>query len=363
MNKRFTHFFITKAKKHLGALAVVGLMFLIALPLQGQDVHFSQIHNVPMYANPGLTGIFRGDTRFAASYRSQWNTVPVAFSTFAASADMKFIRRTAKKGFFSGGLQFFYDQAGLTKLTLVNLGLMGSYTHQLSDQTFLTGGVMLGGSQRGFSLDGVLFDNQWNGDIVDATRPTGENFTRTNKFFMDMGAGINFRWQSYNSADLVDRLDKRSKLDAGLGIFHFNTPDQAFYEEDQADLPMRFSPYLMSTIQIDEEVDIIAHMIGQFQGQYTEWIGVLGGKLHLDRTLGSQWALQLQCGYRFDDYGDAIFPGVEVFYNNWQAGFTYDLNISDFNAATRRRGGPEISVRYTIRKVRPLPEHKICPLI
>ncbi len=56
-------------------------------------------------------------------------------------------------------------------------------------------------------------------------------------------------------------------------------------------------------------------------------------------------------------------PGIEFFYNGWQAGFTYDINISDFNVATSKKGGPEISLRYIFRKVRPLPIFKICPLI
>lgn len=297
------------------------------------------------------------------NYRNQWSRVPVDFTTFGVAADMKFIRNTAKKGFFAGGIQFFYDRAGLTKLTLMNLGLFGSYTRQLNDHSFASGGVMIGGSQRGFSLDGVRFDNQWNGDVVDLSRPNGENFPNTSKLFMDLGVGLNYRWQSLEPGELVDRLENRSKIDAGIGIYHFHTPNQGFYEEDDAPLEMRLSPYITSIIQLDDEVDLVADLLAQFQGQYTEWVGIIGGKLHLDRDLGNQWAIQLELGYRFDDYGDAFFPGIEVFYNNWQAGVTYDLNVSDFDIATQRRGGLELSIRYIIKKVRPLPEHKICPLI
>lgn len=368
MNKKFTQI---RRKRYLPQLKssllkrkiYLFLCLLVPLWSAAQDVHFSQIHNAPLYTNPSLTGVFRGDIRFMANYRNQWQNVPVDYMTFGAAADMKFIRRTAKKGFFSGGLQFFYDRAGLTKLTLLNLALNASYTRQITDRMFASGGVMIGGSQRSFSLDGVRFDNQWNGNIVDISRPNGENFPSTNKLFLDLGAGINLRWQSLNTAALVDRLDHRTKVDLGVGVFHFHTPNQAFYEEDDASLEMRISPYVLSTIQVADEVDVIANLQGQFQGSYTEWVGILGGKLHLDRDLGNQWALQLELGYRFDDYGDAFFPGIELFYNSWQAGFSYDFNISDFDIATKRRGGPEFSIRYTIRKVRPLPVHKICPLI
>jgi hypothetical protein len=50
-------------------------------------------------------------------------------------------------------------------------------------------------------------------------------------------------------------------------------------------------------------------------------------------------------------------------YNNWKVGFSYDSTISDFNTANKGRGGPEFSIQYIIRKVPPVPEFKICPLI
>ena len=101
-----------------------------------------------------------------------------------------------------------------------------------------------------------------------------------------------------------------------------------------------------------------------------EALGVLGGRFYLDRGLGKQKSVQFNIGYRFDDFGDAFFPGIELFLNPFpiignevHIGLSYDFNVSDFDIATRSQGGWELSIRYIITKVKPLPIFKICPLI
>lgn len=42
-------------------------------------------------------------------------------------------------------------------------------------------------------------------------------------------------------------------------------------------------------------------------------------------------------GYRFDNFGDAVYPTIEVFYKGLHVGANYDINVSSFNIATRRR--------------------------
>lgn len=87
-------------KKKLYPLAIGLLLF--AGVLRAQDAHYSQYYHAPALVNPALTGIYRGDVRFMANYRSQWHAVPVNYNTFTGFADMKFIKRTDRKGFFSG---------------------------------------------------------------------------------------------------------------------------------------------------------------------------------------------------------------------------------------------------------------------
>ena len=218
--------------------------------------------------------------------------------------------------------------------------------------------------QRSFKPEALSTGDQFDGWRYDPNLPTGEDWTKTSLFFPDLAAGINFRFQGIDATALVDRLDRRSKLDVGIGVFHLLRPNQSFVGDPNVDLPLRISPYLMGTLMLGKSFDLVLNGTAQFQDSYRELMGLAGLKIHINRNLGKQFALQLDFGYRHaNGFGDALIPGIEIFYNAWEFGFTYDVNISDFNIATSKRGGPELSLRYILRKVRPLPVFKICPLI
>lgn len=349
-----------------GFIITMGL-FLCSFPtLFAQDIHFSQFYNSPVLLNPGLTGIFNGNVRFMANYRSQWAAVPVDYQTFSAVADIKFNRRyTINRTFFSAGLSFNYDRAGYSKLQLGDLGLNGSITRMFSDHFFGTLGGQISINQRGFKTDALTFDEQFvfeRGQYL-PTASNGETFGNTSRSFVDFSMGFNFRLQALDQSGLVDLLDQRSKLDFGVGFHHLTEPNQAFFEGEKEQLDMRLSPYAMGILQLTDELDLAANIFGQFQGPYREYLGMIGAKVHIDRQLGNQWALQLGIGYRLNnDFGDAFMPSLEVFFNNWQAGFSYDVNVSDINIATSRRGGPELSVRYLFKTPK-RPGRRNCPLI
>ncbi len=346
---------------------VLPMFFLLnVVHLNAQDFHYSQFHNSEMHLNPALTGVFGGDLRVAGNMRNQWHTVPVDYRTFTIAADKKFIKRTDKKGYLAGGFSIDYDRAGLSKLKLIDLGLSLSYTGMISDHFFATIGGQGRLGQRSFDINQLTTDGSFDEirGVYDPNLPLNENFSGYNFLFPDVALGANFRWQKIDPWVLVDRLEQRTKVDFGVGIFNILQPNQSFNSGSNSPLPIRISPYILSTWKLGQSVDLVLNGTAQWQGPYTQYEGLGGIKLHLDRQLGKQIALQLDFGYRFNnDFGDAMIPGIEIFYNGWQAGFTYDINLSGFQTATNKRGGPELSIRYILKKVRPLPKFKICPLI
>ena len=78
-------------------ICIIALMML-GLQIRGQDLHFSQFYNNPLNLNPGLTGVFQADQRFAGSYRNQWRAVPVSYTTFSATYDQQMDWQKLKKG-------------------------------------------------------------------------------------------------------------------------------------------------------------------------------------------------------------------------------------------------------------------------
>ena len=79
----------------------------------GQDIHWSQFNDNPIFQNPGNTGQFNGDIRFIGNYRDQWRSVTVPFSTISISVDSKLYNH---KNLGFGGFQRGCDPLQPTKM-------------------------------------------------------------------------------------------------------------------------------------------------------------------------------------------------------------------------------------------------------
>jgi len=146
------------------------ILILIAKISWSQDIHFTQFWNVPLYHNSALTGVYGGDMRMVANYRSQWASVPVPYSTFHGSFEQKIPIERLGNNVLGGGIILNHDQAGDSKLSRTNITLSSAYTRQLSEKHFLSGGLQIGIAQRRFQTDDLTFDNQFNGDIFNCLK-------------------------------------------------------------------------------------------------------------------------------------------------------------------------------------------------
>jgi len=324
--------------------------------MNAQDIHFSQFGNSPLNLNPALTGMFGGDMRFVGNYRSQWNDVPVSYLTFSGAFDMKFDKFCSNHDQWAGGLLFNYDVAGDSKLHLAQLAANVSYTHRVNTKNFLSLGLQLSGYQRGFKTEDLRFDSQWNGRTYDPSRNAliNENFANTNYFFGDFSVGLNWHYQKPKSQSQWNPQN-RTKLDVGVSVFHINQPDQTFYEDQvQCDCYMRYAIHGMGTFRLIDPLDLVVLAVHQQQGPHTETVLGIAGKIHLDQRLARQLNILLGINVRLGDRDplDAFIPNIEVQYNAWRVGLSYDVNVSDFNIATNRFGGPELSLQYIFVKPR-----------
>ena len=349
------------------ALAVALLLVVAAAPVAGQDFHYSQFYNAPLHLNPALTGIFSGDVRFMGNYKSQWRDIPVDYQTVTVAADKKFLDVSSDDGFFSGGVAFNYDRAGDSRLTWANVDLNVSYTRVFSPRVIVSLGGKAALIQRSFDQADLRFDSQFDDDRgqFNAGLPSNEAFTNDGNLFPDFAAGINVRLQAKQTDELVLRNNRRTKLDAGVALHHLFAPEQNFYEDFDVPLERRLSPYAIGVLQVLPRVDAVGALTYQFQGSfYDELVGMAGGRVWLVNNLNSRLSVMAGIGLRRTQRNqDAYWPTFEVSYNDLRVALNYDFNTSEFDIATENRGGMELSVRYIIRKVRPLPEFKVCPLL
>ena len=80
-----------------------------------------------------------------------------------------------------------------------------------------------------------------------------------------------------------------------------------------------------------ERWEWLGHAMLQFQGEYQEQIVSLGGGYKINNDV----KLRLWVATRIAGEQDAVAPVVEVVYQNVLVGFSYDINVSQFEVATK----------------------------
>ncbi len=329
------------------ALALV--MFSCPFFSVAQDIHYSNFGFSPLNMNPALTGVFNGEYRGTANYRSQWSGVPVSYTTFSGSVDMKMASKKEIPPFRIGAF-LSRDKAGWSKLTNTALYVSGSYLRPLSTKDFLSGGIAIGLNQRAFrtgdlTWDDQYFDKRFNATAVSADATAFEETI----YYPDLSAGLNYHRQAPR---------QRSGLDLGFGVFHINNPSRSFKGEPAVKCAPRYSLYGSTNVQISEFFDVLLDGSAQLQGPHRELLVGIGGRLYLVDKHTRQIALQAGITLR---NGDAVSPHVGLVYNRWKFAVNFDSNFSRFRTATDRFGGPELNLVYIFAKVRPANYCTLCP--
>lgn len=326
------------------------LLVFSSLELIGQDLHYSQFYNSPQTSNPALTGIFNGDARYMGNLRDQWRWVPVPWFTFGAAYDKKFYPKKSDNHFFAGGVNFYHDRQGDSRLNLSTLNISGSYSRILTPEHILTGGITLGFSSRGFSQEDLTWDKQWDGATFNVNDPSGENFNTDRINFLETAVGLNYRFQK----------SKRTKFDLGVGAFHLIRPSAGFYDNEDQKLPININFTAIGSFYLMDILDIQLHGLQQMQGEYRETI--VGGlaKLYVSTSRGKETNLHIGMGYRTSG---SLIPTVALEFREYYLGANYDIDGTDFNEIEdSKKGAFEVHFRYTITHVKPLKAFKVCPI-
>ena len=317
---------------------------------KAQDLHYSQFYNAPMVVSPSLTGIFKGDKRVSISMRDQWRSVPVPWTTFTIGYDQKVYLNKRDDIFLGLGGFFNYDQQGDSKLNLSSINLSGSITKILNPKHLLTGGITLGYANKGYNLNALSWDNQFQNGVFSSTVSSGENFNFTRIGYIETALGLNYRYQK----------SSRTKMDIGLGAWHLTTPEDQFYNTKTDELPMRLSIYGVGSAKLTDDLDLQLDLMVQDQGAYSEIIFGTYLNIYLDKDRGEEKNLHIGAGWRTTK---ALYPKIAL---EWQRRFfvavSYDIDFSEFNQHTNYRGGPEIHFNYLITDVKQLKPLKVCPI-
>jgi type IX secretion system PorP/SprF family membrane protein len=330
--------------KILLGIAVIGSAFTS----NAQDVHFSNYEYSPLQLNPALAGA-NAVMQANINYRSQWASVGDPFNTIAASVEGRFNeKKRMKKGIFAGGLNFYNDKSGNLTVSTTKANLNLAY-HLILDRNSTLGlGIYTGFGQRTFDPNGGKWGNQYDGTQYNSTLPSNEVFNSNQFGFFDAGTGLVY---TYKSGEGYMTQNNHRLFNGGVAFYHVNQPSYSFINNDDEQLPLRWSIFANGIIGMSNSNTAI--MPGVYFNRQRTNMEILYGT-YFRFTIGQNSvvtgrnkALYFSLG-AFHRWGDALVAKTMIDWNGIALGFAYDFNLSSLSEASRGRGGMEFFLKYEI---------------
>lgn len=301
--------------------------------------------------NPAQTGFFQGNYRFTGLYRSQWSSVPVDYKSIEAGFDTKLQPHFLSERSLVGlGINLLRDEAGDASLSNSMVAIQSSFHKHLSDEISIGIGAHIALHQRSGNPNAVKWESQYDGDQFDPSLFSGESLTSQSDTYVSAGAGLLVSYQV---------PDRRNNYVFGLSEYHLNSPQFSFYDFEQVKVLRKLNLIALSTFEINPGLDAQLNILYSHQGPYKELLteGLL--RKYLSIIPSSTFQILGGIGIRWND---AIYPKLGIRINNTEAGFSYDLNFSEWKKASLKRGGPEFFIQHILWKVEPPTEFKPCPI-
>jgi type IX secretion system PorP/SprF family membrane protein len=155
------------------------------------------------------------------------------------------------------------------------------------------------------------------------------------------------------------RFVKNFTAFAGFSLFNIGSPNQSLYDSGDSELPMRHVVHGGLDWSITDRISLLPGVIymGQAEAREINFGTNLG--IDVSEKPGREATLYAGVWYRWDD---AVSPMVAVeLLKSLRIGVSYDVNTSDLNVATDKRGGFEVSIIYVGRIVRINQANLFCP--
>jgi type IX secretion system PorP/SprF family membrane protein len=318
----------------------VGIWMLLGSAAIAQDVHFTQYFTSPLTLNPAMTGLVSEDLRFAANYRTQWQTVSSnPFVTGTVSYDMAVLKGKLPEGDAVGfGILGLYDKSGTGGLKNTTAGLSLAYHKAFGRDRLQHISIGLQGVfvQKTLDFAKLTFEDMFNKATGQLAFPNLEHFQNADINYADYNGGLMYS----------GRVADHSTLYAGYSYYHLTEPVESFLGNSYK-IHNRQTGYLGGSFDMNPNTVLYASILYQSQSSASEFlagtaVGFILNPGH-DQDYQKNTILYLGGWYR---YGDAVAPYIGLEWSKMRLGFSYDVNISSLTPASGGVGGYEISLIY-----------------
>ncbi len=332
----------------LAKTVILSAWLMTPATVQAQDIHYSQFYMAPLFLNPAMTGVMNCNHRVIVNYRNQWASVlrSNAFNTYSVSYDNKM--PVGRYDYLGVGVNVWGDRAGSGNFSTLKFQGSLSYAKRMSGTRtsghYLVAGADIGIVQRSLDFNALQWGTQHDGDGGwDPTRPSYENFDRSNFFYPDLSAGL--LWFSVFDAD--------NNLYVGGAFNHVNRANVSFNSEKQELMYSKFTIHAGGEFQLSNNFGLVPGAVVFLQGPSMEINAGTSFKFDLGTNrlyqafLVGTWmrfANKLDSGI----LADAFILSTRFDYDRFGVGFSYDLNVSSLSNASNNQGGFELAAFYKI---------------
>lgn len=322
-------------------------LFLASITF-GQDIHFSQFDKAPTSLNPAMTGDYEGQWRFSANQRSQWRSVSRSFNTFGFAGENR--EQLLLKNLYHGA-NYMNDVAGDGDYRTHEFNITNAYELVLGKDSSksVTAGLQLGINHKTIDFDAFKYDAQFDGYKYDANLPSNETFL--NERYTNLNVGIGFLFKQI--------VNSKLSFEAGLAGYNLLKQKQGFFGDPAIIRDRRFTFHGNVLYQIDKDWYLLPGVLFQTQGVYREL--VVGSNIkYVQKDKRGEYVAPY--GGLWFRANDAVNIVAGLYYNNWIAGVSYDVNVSELSPASNVRGGLEFSFQYILNIFKPdLKQYRACP--
>ena len=329
-------------------IAVIYFLFQTTFVI-GQDAQYTQFYASPLYLNPAFTGA-NVCSRASLVYRNQWPGIQKTYQSYMLSLD-----HYISKQHLGIGLQCGVDQAGTGGLRTTIINPSFAYETTINKTLAIRFGVQPGVTIKSIHFDKLLFGDQLarGGNTGASSIATVETPAQTKAFF-DIGAGA---------------LIYNSKFWLGTSFYHLTKPNESFYTNDGAVLPIKYSVHGGAKFHLNEDekdsdlkksISIVANYKGQ--GEFDQFdIGMYYSQYLFTAGIWYRGIPGLKAykpGYKNDDAIALVFGFQKERLN---IGYSYDITISQLSRYTK--GAHEVTLSFQMCKPKKKPKRVLisCP--
>lgn len=311
-----------------------------------QDIHFSQVTNVPLWLNPAITGFTPGVARIAVQHRNQWFSVTKdgffksPFLTTALSFDMPI---EIKHDALGVGLFLANDQQGANTFTGIICNASVSYIKTIGreENHRLAAGFQAGYTYQIIKTQDFQFANQFVDNVFQSSIDNNEGITKNRVGYVNLHGGLFWYGKVHNKLGMY----------VGSSFYNATIPKYNILPNQSNRIYWRWNVHAGMDIILSKKYHILPAAMFTRQG--------VNRQLNIGLGFGYDFAddkgLTIGCYTRVDDISkgilnDAVFPYVGVNVSGFKIGLSYDATTSKLKNTGSGVGALEIHLSYTVKK-------------